>query len=80
MKVGFYGRLGDMIGREIVLEVAEPLAVGSLRERLAGLYPDAGAELMRPTLRACVGDRMLSDDERLTPSQTVEFFPPFSGG
>jgi len=81
MKITFYGRLGDIIGREIVLVVpADVLTVRDLRRMLAGLYPLAAEDLDGPKLRACIGDTIVSDDFALVRVEAVEFFPPLSGG
>lgn len=80
MKVRFYGRLGERLGSEIELDPpAGTDTVNQLRAVLADLFPDLSADLKLKS-RACVADSMVTDDYRFTGSETVEFFPPLSGG
>ena len=81
MKILFYGRVGDMVGREARVErPSEPATVRELRRVLAEMHPHASEELMKPSLRACVGDTLVGEDFRVADAETVEFFPPLSGG
>jgi molybdopterin converting factor small subunit len=81
VKVIFFGRLGDLIGRETELDPrCEPATIQELREQLAALHPHAAAELLSGSLRACVGDSVVPDEHRIGRGATVEFFPPLSGG
>jgi sulfur-carrier protein len=81
MKILFFGRLGDRIGREIELEAPpDGCTVAELRPILADLYPEARTDLLGTALRACVGDRVVPDDHRVHRGDAVEFFPPLSGG
>jgi molybdopterin converting factor small subunit len=75
----FYGKLAERIGRAVELECGCATVAG-LREALANRFPDARAELLRPSLRACVGDDLVGDDFVLEGVALVEFFPPLSGG
>lgn len=80
MQIRFYGRLGEMLGREIALDVpAEKATIAQLRELLADRFPDASTELLYRS-RACVADVVVSDSQPFQRSDTVEFFPPLSGG
>lgn len=80
MKILFFGRLGETIGREIELEMdAEGCTVAELRARLARTLPGAG-ELARPTIRACVDRALAAESARIRPGQEVAFIPPLSGG
>lgn len=81
LKISFYGSLGDCIGRQAELELpSEGCTVAELRKRLAATYPDAKTEFARPSLRACVDDMIVGEDHRIRSGQSVEFFPPLSGG
>ena len=81
MKISFFGSLGDCIGRQAELDLPpEGCTVAQLRERLAAVYPAARTELARPSLRACVDEMIVSEDHRVRSDQSVEFFPPLSGG
>jgi molybdopterin converting factor small subunit len=75
----FFGKLGELIGRSVALD-ASPATVGDLRLALAQRHPDAAAELLRPSVRACVGDELVADDHALAGIDVVEFLPPLSGG
>ena len=81
MQILFFGKLADRIGRmvEIELAVARP-TVADVRDALASRFPDARDELLKPSLRACVGDALVADDFALGDARLVEFFPPLSGG
>lgn len=78
MKILFYGRLGEMIGREAEIDRASDVA--ALRARLVALHPQAAAELAPERARACVGDTIVAEDFPLGDAAAVEFFPPLSGG
>lgn len=81
MDVTFYGRLADRIGRQVRIEVpAEGCSVAELRRLIALQHPDVGAEILGPRVRACVDDAVAPDAQPLRAGQSVEFFPPVSGG
>ena len=80
MKIRFYGKLGEKLGGEV--ELAPPpgtSTVAELRRVLAGMFPDAGGNLLQVS-RACIGDAIVGDDQALADAEMVEFFPPLSGG
>lgn len=79
MQVVFFGKIGDLIGRTVALD-ASPATVTDLRRVLAERYPEAAAELMRLSVRACVGDELVTEDHSLADIDIVEFLPPLSGG
>lgn len=79
MQVMFFGRLGEAIGRSIEID-ASPSDVAELRRMLATRYPALAEELMRPSLRACVGDELVGEAHLLSGVSTVDFLPPLSGG
>ena len=81
MRILFFGRLGDRIGRET--EVALPADVrnvADLRQLLARLKPEVGREFLGRTFRASVDDAIVQNDEPVTDDSEVAFFPPLSGG
>ncbi|MEA3033923.1 MAG: sulfur-carrier protein [Sphingomonadales bacterium] len=80
MKIGFFGKLRDALGeeREVAGESGE--SVAGLRTRLAGLHPEAAADLLSPRTRACVGDAIVGEDFRVDGQERIEFLPPLSGG
>jgi molybdopterin synthase sulfur carrier subunit len=81
MKVQFFGRLGERIGRETSLELpAGVRTVAALRAALAAAHPGARAELLSPRIRACVDDVIVGDDAPIRADSEVAFFPPLSGG
>jgi molybdopterin converting factor small subunit len=81
VKILFYGRLGDMVGRETEVEVPSgTCTVADLRQVLARLHPEASGDLTKPSLRACVADCVVGEDFPVADAALVEFFPPLSGG
>jgi molybdopterin converting factor small subunit len=81
VKIICYGRLGEAIGRETELDApAAGLTLATLREWLAQRHPHAADEIAGPFVRACVGDRIVGEDHSVAADETVEFFPPLSGG
>jgi len=78
VKIRFYGRLADAMGRELEIAAGEAASVGEIRQSLAASHPDI-AEALRLS-RACIRDAM-ADDQRLIGTQDdLEFLPPVSGG
>ena len=80
MRISFYGRLAEAIGREVELETAQACAVGEVRARLAELYPQVAGDLASPRVKACVGDRMVPDSCIVGPCAAVDILAPLSGG
>lgn len=81
MDVLFYGRLADIIGRELQLEVADTgCSIGDLRALIAARHPASHEDILSSRVRACVGDSIVSDDHLVKAPDSVEFFPPVSGG
>lgn len=80
MKIRFYGRLADLIGREIDLDVPGPVSVADLFRRLAQMYSDAGDPLLNPRVRAVVGNQLVPQDFMLHPEDKLEILPIVSGG
>lgn len=80
MRIGFFGRLREALGdeREVPGEPGETVA--SLRTRLAGLYPEAAADLLSPGTRACASDTIVGEDFPVAGLERIEFLPPLSGG
>lgn len=80
MKVRFYGRLGEKLGEEIDVDPPSGTdTVVQLRNVLAALFPASSGDL-RQRSRACIEDSIVGDSHRLAGVDTVEFFPPLSGG
>lgn len=81
MKIFFFGRLGETIGREVEVEVADAgCSVADLRRRLAEEHPHAAAELTSGKVRACVDQEIALETRLVRPTEEVAFFPPLSGG
>jgi molybdopterin converting factor small subunit len=79
--VSLFGKLGDLIGREVSLDLPHPApTVGEVRKALADAYPRAASDLLSPRVRACVGDIMVDDRHPLAPGDEVSLLPPVSGG
>jgi molybdopterin converting factor small subunit len=81
MDVFFYGRLGERVGRQVNVEVPEGgCAVTELRRLIASQHPQISDEIVQQRVRACVADDIVPESFRVSEGQTVEFFPPVSGG
>lgn len=80
MRICFFGQLSDQLGEYIECDVAKSLSIADLRSELAGRFPDAADRLQSRTVRACVADEIVSEDFIVEPGQSVEFWPPVSGG
>ena len=78
MKVLFYGRLADAIGRDIELESREDWSVAELRRHVAASHPEAADDLNRS--RAVIASAMVGDEHVIAAADEVEFLPPVSGG
>ncbi|MEP7316788.1 MAG: MoaD/ThiS family protein [Sphingomicrobium sp.] len=78
MRISFYGRLEEMIGRQIEHPAAPTVA--KLRASLADVFPVAADLLLGGEIRVATGDRIVSDDHMLSDNDQVDFFPPLSGG
>ena len=73
MKIGFYGRLAERLGREVEIDLpGDGATVAQLRARFDGL--DSA------TVRALVNDEMAGEDFPVKPGDRLDFLPPLSGG
>ena len=81
MKILFFGRLADRVGRELDHHIpAEGCSVAQLRRSLAAALPElADAFAERPT-RVCVDQQLAGEAAWIRPGQEVAFVPPLSGG
>lgn len=81
MIIRFYGRLGEQAGRETAIDLPPSIdTIAGLRRFLADRHPEIAADLLGPSLRACVGDRIVPEGHELAAGDEIEFFPPLSGG
>ena len=79
MKVLFFGRPADVLGRSREIDLPADATVGGVRRALAEADP-AAALLLAPSIRASV-DRQITDDRAgVTQASEVAFFSAFSGG
>jgi molybdopterin synthase sulfur carrier subunit len=77
MKILFFGRLGETIGREVDFDLPDGgLTVAELRAALASTYGGLAAA----GVRACIDQQIVSEDALVLPSHEVAFIPPLSGG
>jgi sulfur-carrier protein len=77
MKLLFFGRLGDRIGREMDVELpAEGCAVAELRRMLS----EAAPEVASSSVRVSVDWTIVPDSFVVRPEHEVAFLPPLSGG
>lgn len=80
MRILFFGRLRDALGEGRELAVVGGETIAQLRHRLADIHPETADELLSPRNRICVGDSIVGDDFVVSGQDSVEFFPPLSGG
>jgi sulfur-carrier protein len=81
MIIRFYGRLGEQAGRETTIDLPSGIdTVAALRRFLADRHPEIAADLLGPSLRACIGDRIVPEGHEVAAGDQIEFFPPLSGG
>lgn len=81
MVIHFYGRIADRVGRSIELDVPDSVTtIAELRQLIGTIYPAAANEIALPSLKACIGEEIVGDFRDIRQSDTVEFFPPLSGG
>ena len=78
-KVLFFGRVADLIGRSLQVDLPDAgCTIAELRARLAAA---PGADiLLRPGVRASVDREIVGDDAVVMPGTEVAFFSVFSGG
>ena len=81
MRIDFFGKLRDCIAGAVEIDLPPDVTtVGELRQLLANAYPEAAEELLRPSNRACVDDRIVDEAWQIQDCRSVEFLPPLSGG
>ena len=77
MKVRFYGRLADAIGREIEVDCPS-FTVKELRRDLAERHPRLADALGRS--RALAANTIIGDDQLIPQNGEIELLPPVCGG
>jgi len=73
-----YGIMGDLIGKNLVLDLPEESRLGDLARVLVAEYPEASVALK--SCRFAVGDRFVSPESSIGEGAIVAILPPFSGG
>jgi molybdopterin converting factor small subunit len=81
MRVTFFGKLAEWIGRSVDMELPEhTMSIGDLRVLIGDRFPHARDEMLNGKVRACVGDLLVDDGFLVGREHIVEFLPPVSGG
>ena len=79
IRVLFFGRVADAIGRQLSIELpTEVTTVGELRRWLGA--QDGKDILLKPGVRASVDKQVAGDEAPLRDGAEVAFFSLFSGG
>jgi len=77
MKILFFGRLSETIGREIDFDLpAGGCTVAELRAALATRHEGLAAE----SVRACIDHEIAPESALVLPTHEIAFIPPLSGG
>lgn len=81
MNVLLFGKLGAAMGRHVTVAVpSDGCSVSELRHLIASQHASIADEIVSARVRAFVDDVVVAEGARIDPRQTVEFFPPVSGG
>lgn len=81
MKILFFGRLGDQLGRELEIEPPRSgCTVAELRQLLCSRGRIFRDTLSHSSVRACVDQVIVPEDTPVRLGQEVAFIPPLSGG
>jgi molybdopterin converting factor small subunit len=77
--VRLFARYAELLGTErIAVEVAEPVTVGAVLERLRAAHPAAAALPARPLV--AVNLRQVALDAPVSAGDELALLPPLSGG
>src|SRR3954463_5979686 len=79
MRIGIFGKLREALGQEREGSGEAGETVARLRIRLAGLYPEAAADLLNPRTRACAADAIVGEGFPVDGHAKREYLPPVSG-
>lgn len=79
MKVLFFGRPADVLGRSREIALPDDATVGGVRRALAESDPAAGL-LLEPGIRASVDRQITDDGTAVSNASEIAFFSAFSGG
>ena len=80
LTVLLFGKLGELAGREVRLEVPAGCTVRDVRQSLAAAFPAAADDLLSARVRACVDGAIVGDDRMIDGPGEVALLPPLSGG
>lgn len=80
MKVGFYGRLADLIGHELEIDVPPGCSIEQLRGKVVANRPDIEDAMLNKRVRACVNGALVDDKYEVRATDRLEFLAPVSGG
>ena len=80
MKLLFYGRLADVLGREMEIDTPATCTIAQLRSQLVGEHCHARELFDDKRVRACVAGKIVDNEYLARDSDVVEFLPPVSGG
>jgi len=79
VRIEFYGQIGEAFGGPVEVPVPQGgIQVSGLRSLLARKC-DADA-ILNKSVRACVNDEIVPEDQWVMAGDRVEFLSPFSGG
>lgn len=79
--VRYFASLREQLGSAELLELAEPVTVGQLRDLLIARSDAHAAALARSRTVRCAVNKVLSREEALlSDGAEVAFFPPVTGG
>ena len=80
MKVLLYGKLAELLGREIEVATPPGATVGDVRHLLQDRSKAALAALGRADVMGCIDDQIVGDAEIVPKGKELAFLPILSGG
>lgn len=80
VKIKIYGRLADLIGRDLELELTKPATVFEILDRLAQSNPAASSALLNPRVRICLNGDLVGGNFLADPDSEIEILSVVSGG
>lgn len=81
IKIAFFGALGDIMGRERMIDFdGKPATIRAIVETLCAENDGLGAAIGRMRIKAALNDRIVSLEENVSDGDEIALLPPFSGG
>ncbi len=80
LRITFYGRLAEVMGRERMTPAASAATVGALIENLANEDAEFKAALAGTRVRFAVNNMIAPETQKVKDGDEVAVLPPFSGG